>query len=559
MNKVVHMMNKVVSIEGNNLNLLGKKVKLVVPICKICGEKDVASFSKKKQTLGASAECKACVTNRDIILVKKPIATRAILKICSKCATSEPNQFSNSFSKTGLCKGCMIINHDSRLHIAIDPISSEQNQTIDKNAKKRKCDNLSHPICKICGTQDITKFSKRKKKLGANAECFVCCSPTKKKPCSNADTSMAATMVADVSTSPVPAPRPPRICQSCASTEVSDFAKSFRETGLCKKCNHKRRLERRNKILEDSKTNKEQFKTLIATLPIFELDENVSRLLLVDSAKSVAYMRSVLEVCRVVGVDTETLPQFVKGGSSHPTALLQIATSGIRVTKDGKSPLNPFEHVFLVDLYTISRNHALFSTLCGVLSSLFGDHGVLKVSQGLARDILLLVRAYSNHFFASSIPTSSSSSISISKDIVTLSPLVELSDIHFGILGSRALSKQDLSLQRLTQLYLGQHLMKSKRVTLSNWHMRPLSSQQLHYAACDALVLLRLFDAMKSSLVKSSLASTSSHVDSSEASETSHPPTEMAIEMGAYMRSIQYRWDSKSSSVLHDTLPFTLS
>lgn len=31
---------------------------------------------------------------------------------------------------------------------------------------------------------------------------------------------------------------------------------------------------------------------------------------------------------------------------------------------------------------------------------------------------------------------------------------------------------------------------------MSNWSLRPLSSKQIHYAACDALVLLRLYDSM---------------------------------------------------------------
>jgi hypothetical protein len=52
-----------------------------------------------------------------------------------------------------------------------------------------------------------------------------------------------------------------------------------------------------------------------------------------------------------------------------------------------------------------------------------------------------------------------------------------------------------MSLKFFTKQYLNLNLIKSEQ--LSNWAKRPLNSNQLTYAACDALVLIRLYDAMR--------------------------------------------------------------
>jgi len=54
--------------------------------------------------------------------------------------------------------------------------------------------------------------------------------------------------------------------------------------------------------------------------------------------------------------------------------------------------------------------------------------------------------------------------------------------------------KSAVSLKRLVKMFLNFNLIKSQQC--SDWSRRPLAPEQLHYAACDALVLLRLHDAM---------------------------------------------------------------
>jgi ribonuclease D len=57
------------------------------------------------------------------------------------------------------------------------------------------------------------------------------------------------------------------------------------------------------------------------------------------------------------------------------------------------------------------------------------------------------------------------------------------------------------SLKHLVEEHLHSTLRKDQQK--SNWAWRPLSPKQQHYAACDALVLLRLFDAMRCKMKQS--------------------------------------------------------
>ena len=59
---------------------------------------------------------------------------------------------------------------------------------------------------------------------------------------------------------------------------------------------------------------------------------------------------------------------------------------------------------------------------------------------------------------------------------------------------------QDVSLKNLTKKFL--HCDLKKNIQCSDWGRRPLTSDQIKYAACDSLVLLRLFDAMTSEAMR---------------------------------------------------------
>lgn len=61
---------------------------------------------------------------------------------------------------------------------------------------------------------------------------------------------------------------------------------------------------------------------------------------------------------------------------------------------------------------------------------------------------------------------------------------------HFGF-------KQQMGLQKAVALLFGQYLAKSKKVGTSNWARKPLTSQQINYAAADAYAALLVFEELR--------------------------------------------------------------
>lgn len=160
-------------------------------------------------------------------------------------------------------------------------------------------------------------------------------------------------------------------------------------------------------------------------------------------------------------IDTERRPSFRKK-EKHPTALFQIA---IR-TK------NSTEICFILDFILMSEE--TFSSICTGLRGLFMDRNIIKLGQGLENDL---------------------------KEISDSYPQTDAFQCCTSILEGNTLLRyiqpqviQLVSLKNLTLNFLHCNLNKSQQ--MSNWAKRPLSKQQIHYAACDALVLLRIYDAM---------------------------------------------------------------
>lgn len=54
-----------------------------------------------------------------------------------------------------------------------------------------------------------------------------------------------------------------------------------------------------------------------------------------------------------------------------------------------------------------------------------------------------------------------------------------------------------MGVQKAVALLLGQYLAKSKKVGTSNWARKPLTSQQISYAAADAYAALLVFLELK--------------------------------------------------------------
>jgi len=109
-----------------------------------------------------------------------------------------------------------------------------------------------------------------------------------------------------------------------------------------------------------------------------------------------------------------------------------------------------------------------------IMKPSFENDSIIKIGQGLLQDIKELQQSYPY--------MTSFHNVNGILDTATL-----MRHLHPEVL-------TNLSLKKIVALYL--HFMLVKSQQLSDWGRRPLQEKQITYAACDCLVLLRLYDAM---------------------------------------------------------------
>ncbi|GLD95475.1 hypothetical protein PINS_up004120 [Pythium insidiosum] len=197
---------------------------------------------------------------------------------------------------------------------------------------------------------------------------------------------------------------------------------------------------------------------LIQQAPMYTIERPEELVKFVDDKETMHYFSERARLATIVGIDTETRPQFRDKHRSHRCSLLQIALR-LRDTK---------EEVFILDLLKL-KPHMYNKTLLG----LFLSQSVIKLGQSLLGDLKELASSYPG-----------ASCFRVAKAVV------EVNDMSISLMGAH----QALSLQKLVFLYLGKRLTKTQQ--MSNWNRRPLTTSQIHYAACDALVLIHLYDVL---------------------------------------------------------------
>jgi hypothetical protein len=222
----------------------------------------------------------------------------------------------------------------------------------------------------------------------------------------------------------------------------------------------------------------------------FTFDLSLNNLYYINNI-NINILSELFNECCLIGIDTETRPTYLYNKSNKKwrntsnkyelpkinlVSLLQI---GIR-TNNGK------EVVVIIDLLDILKNPSNdnnvssdnnnnnISTLDNILKSIFINKDIIKVGQGLEHDMEQLHSSY---------PFMDSFNI--------LNSIIETNDIlkylHPELI-------QDQSLKKIVNNYLNCNLIKTQQC--SDWGVRPLSNEQIQYASCDALVLLRLYDVM---------------------------------------------------------------
>ena len=198
---------------------------------------------------------------------------------------------------------------------------------------------------------------------------------------------------------------------------------------------------------------------------IFDLD--YERLHFVNDLNALILFGTILEESNIIGLDTETKPVqhcSKKFKGIYKVSLLQIASRDCR----------GLEYVFILDLHMIMNNIELSTLFCDIISKAFCSPEITKIGHGIQNDIHELYQSYPAF-----------------KAFHIVNNILDTNVIHRYLQPS---IKVDKSLKYFTKIYLNFNLIKSQQC--SSWEKRPLTSSQLHYAACDALVLLRIYDAM---------------------------------------------------------------
>ena len=261
-----------------------------------------------------------------------------------------------------------------------------------------------------------------------------------------------------------------KICQNCGVDDSKLFGKSFRFHQICIEC----ATARRDRDRAVAKQQKEEYNKALSRVDVYEMNTPSHKLNFIDSIGGLIAFENCFSNCFVAGVDTETRPMFKKGVSDrHPTSLLQIA-----LRRDINSDI--VEDIFLFDLLTLTQDESAVQELSRIIMSFFGSDKFVKIGQGLKLDIMQLLDGYSAIFFKN-------------PNLFVTRNVLEISHLH-DIFTENEVKKTTVSLQRMVFYHLNKKLNKSKSLTLSNWNARPLSERQVQYAACDALVLLHLYD-----------------------------------------------------------------
>ena len=185
------------------------------------------------------------------------------------------------------------------------------------------------------------------------------------------------------------------------------------------------------------------------------------------TSRNLRKLQDILLGAYIIGIDSETRPSFYDRNNKYarnPTSLIQVAVRN----KKG------IEFVAIVDLLQMSTDDQAMDELNNILHESMSSADVVKVGQGLENDFREICASY---------PCLTS--------LLDVPSILDTNVLYRQIFPE---IRQDISLKSLVLNFLHLDLIKTQQC--SDWARRPLSSSQIDYAAGDALILLRLFDAM---------------------------------------------------------------
>jgi hypothetical protein len=195
--------------------------------------------------------------------------------------------------------------------------------------------------------------------------------------------------------------------------------------------------------------------------------------LLATSDDCVAAFDEILESVTVVGLDAEWRPVLKKGLRPAP-AMFQIAT---------------LDRVYVIDV--VALGGVLSDEAASKLKDVLTSSEIRKIGFAMSNDLALLADL---HPSLSDMPTA----------IQSMWDFKAFRDRGFDLLKSmypdvemEGPNKLGGSLNALVHLVLGKYLVKPPNVRSSDWSKRPLTDEQIQYAAMDASCLLKVYEALK--------------------------------------------------------------
>jgi ribonuclease D len=177
--------------------------------------------------------------------------------------------------------------------------------------------------------------------------------------------------------------------------------------------------------------------------PAFKFIQFPGRIHLIQSDAELLSVAEALSSAPELGFDTETKPSFKKG-DYFKVALLQLSTDS---------------DAYLIRLHSITQFH--------VIKNVFENESIVKVGVAIRDDLKELQKTF---------PFSPRS-------------FVELQEL------AKSKGLKNFGLKGMTEEVLGSTL--SKRAKISNWEAHSLTQQQILYAATDAWIGFRLFQALQ--------------------------------------------------------------
>ena len=174
-----------------------------------------------------------------------------------------------------------------------------------------------------------------------------------------------------------------------------------------------------------------------------------------DPVEAEAWLRNnVIDIeSRALGFDIEWKPQFIKkklGGKENKTAVLQLSTETAVLV------------LHIIHVKTLPR----------YLPDILADQNIFKVGCGIRSDVLKLLKDTGLQC----------------KGVVDLAELASRSGYT---------KEHGQGLKKLANSVLGIEMNKPKKVQLSNWEILPLKHGQIHYAALDAWIGIKLHSHMQ--------------------------------------------------------------